>query len=254
MTIIVSQPVLEFTDKFWWIDEDSEGWNLAADSLKLSLVDFTVEKSADSDYHVILVKTSRGRSASDARKRAEKIQYSISSNDSVLDIGNGFAIDKDSKYRGQMIEIKVQVPVGKKIRFDESITRKLHPVEVKEYRRSGRLRRTSVNIDYRDWFEYRTDVDYVMSESGSLVDPNKPPKSPTPPPQPGDYRYDENQKETIEQREKRLDEERRQLEEDKKKLKLDSIKGSSKNESMDDEDDSGEAAGSPVFSLFQVFN
>ncbi|HJS55734.1 MAG TPA: hypothetical protein VJ765_14365, partial [Chitinophagaceae bacterium] len=254
MTIMVSQPVLEFTDKFWWIDEDSEGWNLAADSLKLSLVDFTIEKSADADYHVILVKTSRGRSATDARKRAEKIQYTISSKDSLLDIGNGFAIDKDSKYRGQMIEVKIQVPVGKKIRFDESITRKLHPVEVKEYRRSGRLRRTGVNIEYRDWFEYRTNVDYVMGENGSLVDPDKPPKTPTPPPQPGDYRYDESQKETIEQREKRLEEERRQLEEDKKKLKLDSINGNSKSERLDDKEHLEDVAGSPVFSLIQVFN
>ena len=50
---MVSQPVLEFTDRFWWVDNDTEGWNISEDSLKLSWVDFTIEKSPDADYHVI---------------------------------------------------------------------------------------------------------------------------------------------------------------------------------------------------------
>ena len=255
MTIMVSQPVLEYTDRMWWVDNDMEGWNLGEDSLKLSLVDFTVEKSPDANYHVFLVKTSRGRSASDARRRAEQIQYTISSKDSVLDIGNGFAISKDSKYRGQMIELKIQVPLGKKLRFDESITRKLNPVEIKMNDRRSRLRRGRIDIDYRDWFEYRTDVDYVMTENG-LIDPANPQKSTGTSSQSGDYRYDDTQqtKEELEQREKRLEEERRQLEEDKKKLNQDTIKSTGKIESLDDHEETGDVAGSPVLSLFQVFN
>ena len=79
MTVMVSQPVLEFTDRFWWVDSDTEGWNISEDSLKLSLVDFTIEKSPDADYHVIMVKKSMGRSLTDARTRAAQIQYNISS-------------------------------------------------------------------------------------------------------------------------------------------------------------------------------
>jgi phage shock protein PspC (stress-responsive transcriptional regulator) len=154
MTLMVSQPVLEFTDRAWWNDSDNEKWNLSADSLKLALVDFEIEKSADGDYHVILVKQSRGRSSNDASTRASQIQYNITSKDSVLDIGNGFAISKNSKYRGQMIELIIQVPVGKKIRFDESVTKKLNPVEIKMNESRRRLRR-SITIDYDDWFEYR---------------------------------------------------------------------------------------------------
>src|SRR6185436_19209364 len=200
MTVLVSQPVLELTNKAWWIDTDSEGWTINEDSLKLSLVDFTVEKSADADYHVILVKKSMGRSLVDAKTRAGQIQYSISSRDSLLDIGNGFAISKNSKYRGQMIELKIQVPVGKKLRFDESIMDKLNPVEVRMRDRRSRLRRARIDIDYNDWFEYRTNVDYVMTDKGTLVDPNKPKETITttdPKTQTGDYRYEDAQPSTT---------------------------------------------------------
>ena len=259
MTVMVSQPVLEFTDKAWWIDSDAEGWNITDDSLKLSLVDFTVEKSADADYHVILMKKSMGRSVNDAKTRAGQIQYNIESKDSILDIGNGFAVSKNSKYRGQMIELKIQVPVGKKLRFDESITRKLNPVEIKMNSRRSRLRRR-VDIDYHDWFEYRTNVDYTMTENGTLVDPNKPAESPSAPEnKTGDYRYNDEQPSTInsiEEQRKKVQEEQQKLKEmeESKKPKKDSISGNSKKESLDEDDDGEDVAGSPIFSLVQIFN
>jgi len=261
MTVLVSQPVLEFTNKAWWVDTDSEGWTINEDSLKLSLVDFTVEKSADADYHVILVKKSMGRSLTDAKTRAGQIQYSISSADSILDIGNGFAISKNSKYRGQMIELKIQVPVGKKLRFDESVTDKLNPVEVRMRDRRSRLRRARIDIDYNDWFEYRTNVDYVMTDKGTLVDPNKPAVTPSSSKsQTGDYRYEDAQPSTInslEEQRRKVQEEQQKLkdmEEEKNKRKKDSISGNSKKESLDDEDDNEDVAGSPIFSLVQIFN
>jgi phage shock protein PspC (stress-responsive transcriptional regulator) len=256
MTVVVSQPVLEFTDRFWWADNDAEGWTINEDSLKLSLVDFTVEKSLDANYHVILVKKSMGRSLNDARKRASEIQYSISTKDSILDIGNGFAISKDSKYRGQMIELKIQVPVGKKLRFDETVTRKLNPVEIKMNNRRSTLRRARIDIDYNDWFEYRANVDYIMTENGTLVDPNKPQKDPAAPTPPtGDYRYEDAQPATvdsIEEQRKKVEEEQRKLKEMEEKKK-DSIRGNGKLESLDDTDEA-DVAGSPVFSLIQIFN
>ena len=261
MTVLVSQPVLEFTDKAWWVDTDSEGWNINEDSLKLSLVDFTVEKSNDADYHVILTKKSMGRSVTDAKTRAGQIQYSISSIDSILDIGNGFAISKNSKYRGQMIELRIQVPVGKKLRFDESVTDKLNPVEIRMRDRRSRLRRARIDMDYNDWFEYRTNVDYVMTDKGTLVDPNRPVETTSSSKsQTGDYRYEDAQPSTtdsIEEQRRKVQEEQRKLkemEQEKIKKQKDSISGNSKKESLDDEDDDGEVAGSPIFSLVQIFN
>ena len=87
----------------------------------MSTVRFNINASKDSSYYVTMKKYSYGRTQAEAMRRAEKIQYSVYSKDSVLDLSNGYAIDKDSKFRGQQVEIEIQVPVGKKIRFDESV-------------------------------------------------------------------------------------------------------------------------------------
>ena len=249
LTVMVSQPKLEFTDRFWWVDNDTEGWNLTDDTLKLSWIDFTPEKSPDDDYHVYVVKHSWGRSSNDARSRAEQIQYTVTSKDSILDLPNGYAISKDSKFRGQTVELIIQIPVGKKLRFDESVTRKLETVQVRRGRGDG--------IDFNDWFDYRTNVDYVMTENGTLQDPTRPPKSPTPPQTTGDYRYEDSQPATttnsIEEQRKKVQEEQQKLKDMEEKKKKDSISGNSKKESMDDKEN-GDIAGSPVFSLIQIFN
>jgi hypothetical protein len=127
--------------------------------------------------------------------------------------------------------------------------------------RRSRLRRARIDIDYSDWFEYRTNVDYVMTEKGTLVDPKKPAETTsTPKSQAGDYRYEDAQPSTInslEEQRRKVQEEQQKLkdmEEEKNKKKKDSISGNSKKESLDDEDDNEDVAGSPIFSLVQIFN
>jgi hypothetical protein len=162
-----------------------------------------------------------------------------------------------------MIELKIQVPVGKKLRFDESVTDKLNPVEVRMRDRRSRLRRGRIDIGYNDWFEYRTNVDYVMTDKGTLVDPNKPVETTTSSKTQtttGDYRYEDAQPSTtnnIEEQRRKVQEEQQKLkdmEEEKNKKKKDSISSNSKKESLDDEDDNEDVAGSPIFSLVQIFN
>jgi phage shock protein PspC (stress-responsive transcriptional regulator) len=249
LTVMVSAPELEFTDRFWWTDSDIRGWNISEDSMTIAWIDFEVQKSPDANYHIQWIKRSNGRSPGDAKSRAEKIQYKISTRDSLLDLGNGYSIDKGSKFRWQIVKVIVQVPVGKKLRFDESFTRKLEVVKIRVRDRRG------FDIDVDNWFDYSTNVDYIMTEFG-LENPNRPSSQSTTTDQSsGDYRYDTRQslQDSINAREKRLEEDRRKLEEDKKRLRPDSIQGNGKSESMDDDDD-GEVAGSPVFSLIQVFN
>ena len=248
LTVMVSEPELEFTDRFWWVDSDIRGWSLGEDTMKIAWIDLEIKKSTDADYHIQLIKKSNGSSQKDALARAEKIQYRITAQDSVLDFGNGYAIDKESKFRWQIVKVIVHVPVGKKIRFDESFTRKLEVVKIRVRERRG------FDIDVDNWFSYSTDVDYIMTENG-LENPARPESKSNSTNQSDGYRYDNKQslKDSIDAREKRLEDERRKLDEDKKRLKQDSIKGNSKKESLDDNED-GDVAGSPVVSLIQIFN
>jgi hypothetical protein len=173
LIVAVSQPELEYTGRFGWMNDGGEGWDMSNDTLKLSAVKFNVKPSIDSLYHVTVKKYSFGKTELDAISRAEKIQFSLRSKDSVLDVANGYAIDKDSKFRGQHIEVEIMVPVGKKIRFDESVRRKLNSFNIRVKKSYRRDRVTGVIIDNDDSYAYyRSGVDYVMGIDGELKDEN----------------------------------------------------------------------------------
>lgn len=211
MIVTVSQPELEYTGGFGWINGGTEGWDLSSDTLRIGAVHFDVKASTDGQYHVVLKKYSFGRTNAEAGNRSEKIGFDIASRDSLLDIGNGYIIDKDSKFRGQNVEVEIMVPVGKKIRFDESVINKLNVIEVKVKRGSRRNRITGLEIGDSDRFEYRAGVDYVMGEGGELVGPNgeKPATTPA-----NGYRY---QPDTVQAPSAADEELKKQLEEEKKR-------------------------------------
>jgi hypothetical protein len=260
MVVAVSQPQLEYTGSFDWINDGGEGWDLSTDTLKLSTVRFNVKASADSMYHVTMKRFSYGRTADDALRRADKIQYSISSRDSILDLAPGYTVDRTSKFRGQQVEIEIQVPVGKQIRFDESVNDKLNPTHFRVRRNFRNRRGFNVNIEDDNSFRFRSGVDYTMGvdgylKGGEMYNDNNTDSTPQNKNNNGgntDYRYNGGKavnadsielQRTIEQKEREL-----------KELKEKKIQQSHtlNRESMDDEDsETGGGSPSPVFSLVE---
>lgn len=164
----VSQPALEYKNDFRWINDgrEMEGFSLTEDTLKISLVNIEFEKSEDSLYHVMVKKEALGRTDEEALSRVKQIQYNIIAADSVLDLPNGFAISRNSKYRFQNVDVIVQVPVGKSILLDPSVKEKLS---------SGRLtfnngrRENNISWTNNDLFrKYRSNVLYTMNKNGKL--------------------------------------------------------------------------------------
>lgn len=228
MIVTVSQPELEYTGSFNWIGDGGYGWNLSTDTLSLSAVKIRVAPSPNLDdkYYVTIRKSSCGKTSEEARSRADRIVYQVSSKDSLLDLANGYSIDKESKFRGQNIEIEILVPVGKKIRFDESIKEKLNAIDVKVRRSHRRNRVTDIHInsDEND-FWYRTGVDYVMGADGILKDENG---NSVITPANNDYRYNGGNKTVsdsadiqrqIEEEKRRNDQIRKDGEESQRRLK-----------------------------------
>ena len=219
MLVAVSQPELEYTGRFGWMNDGGEGWDLSADTLKIAAVKFKVNASPDANYHATIKKYSFGKTNREAADRAEKIQFSATSKDSVLDIGNGYAIDKDSKFRGQNVEVEILVPVGRKIRFDESVKRKLNSIHVKVKKSERRNRVTGLEIDSDDdAFYYRTGIDYEMGIDGEL----KGPDGAVVTPRGNDYRFqpaDTASKNNTSDMQKLLEEEKRKKEESDRKIR-----------------------------------
>jgi len=251
MLVTVSEPELVFNSSFWWTEGDWDGWNVTSDTMRLSWVRFTVDKSTDADYHVIVNKVSQGRNGGEARRRAEKIQYKYSYKDSILDLGSGFAIDKDSKYRGQRIEIRIEIPVGKRIRFDETVRYKLNPMNVK-IRRGNNWRNNDVDFEFNNYrnFPWRSNVDYIMGENGELKNADGTPVSDY-----NNYRYDDNRNDSDSLKERRLREELKQIEE-RRKAKPDTSKKVTvklESEGETDSERSKTSKGLPLLSLENFF-
>jgi phage shock protein PspC (stress-responsive transcriptional regulator) len=204
MIVAVSEPKLRYTGRFSWMNNESSGWDLTEDTLKMSTVKFTVRASADSQYHVVLKRHSFGRTQEEALERAEKIQYLVFFKDSVLDLGSHYAIDKNSKFRGQQAEIEIQVPVGKMIRFDKSVTDKLNPANFRMTRKYSRNRAVDIDIDTRSYFRFRTGVDYVMGIDGKLRDISTSQSKPS-----EEYRY--NQTTDSTELQKQIEEKKQEL-------------------------------------------
>ena len=170
MIVAVTEPELNYTGNFGWMNDDGDGWDLSPDTLRLSAVHCIVGKSIDGQYHVNVKKFSNGRTESEAQERASLIHYPVYSKDSILDLANGFAIASETKYRSQQVQIEILVPVGKMIRFDESVRRKLHPFG---FRVPKRDRNDYVDFDdWGDYYRYRMlpNIDYTMDENGNLLD------------------------------------------------------------------------------------
>jgi phage shock protein PspC (stress-responsive transcriptional regulator) len=253
MIVKVSEPEIEYSGDFPWIQIEENGFDITKDTLKLADIKIRVLKSEDANYHVEIKKYSRGKSVSEAEARAQKVQYSATYLDSILDLGSGFAIDKDSKYRFQHIEVTISVPAGKKIKFDYSIKDKLYVMNLNiDEGRSWRNRKVRNNWNY-DWngFEYDTDVDYVMGENGELFNPAKPAEKV--PVNKNEYRYDEDNTPSKKDEIKELE---RKLEEMKKQEAKDTIKKQAvfieDTEQENDEESTGDIELVPMVKMFYL--
>ena len=219
LTVSVNEPEIRYSGTFDWInpDSDGEGFDITEDSIQYANVKLNVEKSNDSLYHITLWKYSRGRNRIEARQKAEKLVYHISTLDSNLFLGSGLAIGKAEKFRWQQVMVEIKMPVGKKILFDETVQNKLHPIKV----RVNNNRRWNNNdwngdrwnMDWDDYnsFYWKSNVEYVMTENGELEEVNKIRDS-----IPGVYEYKklpgiDSIKKNIEEKERQLLEEKRRL-------------------------------------------
>ena len=229
----VNEPAVRYSGNFDWIDSDDEGWDITDDSLKMANVKVRIEKSEDSNYHVTMFRYSAGRNRGEAQQRAQKIAYSVSTMDSALILGSGLGISKEQKFRGQKIIVEIEVPVGKQIRFHESVIEKLNHtnIRIRERIRNGyRYRRDrDWDMDWDDdsYFNWKPGIDYVMNADGKLIDPAEPGKKSI---QNDTYEYgdtgervDINNDTTMRIRdnqviEERIREQRLRVEEERKKL------------------------------------
>lgn len=211
MIVKVSEPEVEYSGSMPWVDIDGEGMDLTKDTLKIANVKIDdVVLSNDGNYHVEIKKYSRGRTTGEAESRAQKIQFNVTSTDSVLDLGSSIAIAKETKFRGQKVIVLIRVPAGKKIRFDETID-KLHSFNITINERNDWRRNGKQDWDFDDErFGYKTNVDYTMGADGQLKDQNGTTVSTS---SGNDYRYEKSDSIAKDEIQRQIEEEKRKQDE-----------------------------------------
>jgi len=219
MIVRVNEPEIRYSGSFGWMREDHTGWDISEDTMKYNNVKVHVEKSADSLYHAVVYKYSFGSSERDAQNRADRIVFNAGMQDSILNMSSGIGIDRFSKFRGQGVIMEIQVPVGKKIRFDQSLVDAYNPWVVKRNYRSdnywNRRRDYNVDWDYDYNFDWDENVDYVMTSEGKLVRTDMVVHDSS-----GvhEKKSEEENLRNLEEKERQNEQERQQIEREKQKL------------------------------------
>jgi phage shock protein PspC (stress-responsive transcriptional regulator) len=153
--------------EYYFDVDDFEGWpiyNAEGDSLLMNTVRINMVKSNDSAYHVYTIRESRGSNRTKARDAAESISFPVSYSDSSITLPSGFTINKQDKFRNQRVWVVFEIPVGKRIRFDDEIS-------LYEWFSFPRGRR---NFDYEDedWEDWNMHSplpgrEYIMRPDGN---------------------------------------------------------------------------------------
>lgn len=226
LVLDVAEPQLYYNGRYNWMGDGDEGWDLSNDTFKLADVQFIIEKSPDTLYHAYLLKNSFGKNTRNATEKAGNLQYTITAQNGVLQLGNGFAVSKNDKYRGQNVAILIKVPEGKKIWLNRSVNDKLDQDFIKlNWKKYGAVRE---NNHYR---YLKSEVNYTMLSDGRLDAYTDIPEMKMQGADRNNYRYDHNDsnvrkareaellKEKQEKIKEELEEQKRQIKETEDKLK-----------------------------------
>ena len=185
MSLTVSQPRPTYNN--WWVQGDLNGWDVDAQTMKLSIVRLSFRKSAGDAYAVAVRKSAAGTSEVEAKARAERTKYQATWQGATLDLGSHLEITPADKFRGQNIEVVVDVPVGRQVRVDASVGEKLAFGDAETWHADwpGEARGDAHGHAHGEWhgkglpdgeepneflydFELVPDTNYVMGSDGKL--------------------------------------------------------------------------------------
>lgn len=161
LVLTSSVPFEQVNDRRRWSRFDSFEDFINEDTMYLQNVKIDFIKSPDSIFHVSVLKSARGNSTQEANTLANKINFNVRQNDSMLVFDKGIAVNKTDKFRNQNVYITVYVPVGKQVKVQSNFDKRLYY--------NGRF--LSIGFDDNDDYDYegsrwQSDVDYIMKEDG----------------------------------------------------------------------------------------
>lgn len=151
--------VSEFVD---YGDEDT----IYVRNLRIRIV-----QSPTDSFQVKVVKLSNGKTVAEANSLANKINFNISQQDSIIYLDKGIGINANDKFRNQHIIMTIAVPIGKRIKISNKGWSQTNISINHVGMRTETIDRFSSDDDwYKEWdnesFSYERGVTYLMMSTG----------------------------------------------------------------------------------------
>jgi phage shock protein PspC (stress-responsive transcriptional regulator) len=171
-TLFVRQTVIDdagIVGDHDWDNEFSGRWNHGNDDIRfrddstiaVSNLNLHFTNSMDSNFHLLIQKSSQGRNVRRAQLLAESLDFNFRQDGNVLILPNDFNLPKGQPFRAQKISIEIQVPKGK-IFKTEGINPDFYT------NRIFRIRRGGFHYNSENMPSWDDDVFYKMEKDGPI--------------------------------------------------------------------------------------
>ena len=112
---VTASPKMKYYEQRWFHIEPFQVFN--DDTVRVRNLKIRIVQSKTDSFEVKYVTMSNGKSVNEANSYAQKINFSVTQQDSTLLLDRGIAITQKEKFRNQHVIMTIAVPVGKRFKI-----------------------------------------------------------------------------------------------------------------------------------------
>ena len=171
---ITAAPKMKYYENNWFQFEPFQGF-ADEDTVYVRNLRIRIVQSLNDSFQVKIVKLSNGKTVQNANDLANKINFELTQQDSMLYLDRGIGINKIDKFRNQHIIMTIAVPIGKRIKITNKGWSQTNINFNGRGMRTGTIDRISSDDDwYDEWnepwdnesYQYERGVEYKMTKDG----------------------------------------------------------------------------------------
>jgi phage shock protein PspC (stress-responsive transcriptional regulator) len=171
---ITAAPKMKYYENHWYQFEDFQGFS-DEDTVYVRNLRIRIVQSKTDSFQVKIVKLSNGKTVQNANELANKINFTLTQNDSLLYLDKGIGINKTDKFRNQHIIMTIEVPIGKRIKITNKGWSQTNVNINGRGMRMGTIDRITNDENwYNEWnepwdnesYQFEKGVEYKMTKDG----------------------------------------------------------------------------------------
>ena len=171
---ITAAPKMKYYENNWFQFEPFQGF-ADEDTVYVRNLRIRIVQSLNDSFQVKIVKLSNGKTVQNANELANKINFELTQQDSLVYLDRGIGINKIDKFRNQHIIMTIAVPIGKRIKITNKGWSQTNVNINGRGMRTGTIDRISSDENwYDEWnepwdnesYQYERGVEYKMTKTG----------------------------------------------------------------------------------------